>query len=70
MNNILCLSTAGIIYFQVHVSLSELFVIMSMMFVSRTTNFEHAIDPIGQERYSNMKLIKIRFRFKMTLNCV
>ena len=42
------------IMFQVHVSLSGLFVITSMMFVSRITNFVLAIDPIGQERYNNI----------------
>ena len=45
------------IIFQVHVSLSGLFVIMSMMCVSRTTNFVLAIGPIGQERYNNIILI-------------
>ena len=42
------------IIFQVHVSLSELFAIMLMMFVSRTTNSVLAINPVGQERYDDI----------------
>ena len=45
------------IIFQVHVSLSGLFVIMSMMSVLITMNFVLAIDLIGQERYNNIILI-------------
>ena len=57
MNNILFFKYVSktqtkTIIFQVHVSLSGLFVIMSMMFVSRITNFVLAIGPIGQERYN------------------
>ena len=37
--------------------------IMSMMFVSKTTNFALAIDPIGQERYSYIKYLYINVRY-------